>query len=65
MIYLEMAAITPPIGVNLFVIQGITGKPLERVVRGVIPFVLIYLSAIVILYKFPQIALFLPAFMTR
>lgn len=59
-IYCEMAAITPPIGVNLFVIQGMTGKPLKEVASGVLPFVLLYLLAIPILYLFPDIALFLP-----
>lgn len=62
-IYGEVAAITPPIGSNLFVLQGITGKPLDRIAASVLPFFLLYMLAIVILYVFPQIALFLPQLM--
>lgn len=62
-IYCEMAAITPPIGVNLFVLQGITGKPLDKIARGIAPFFLLYALGIVILYISPDIALFLPGLM--
>lgn len=60
MVYCEMAAITPPVGINLFVLQSITKKPIDKVARGVLPFFLIYCGIIVILYIFPQIVLYLP-----
>ncbi len=62
-VYMEMAAITPPVGVNLFILQSVTGKPMHRVVRGIVPFFFLYLLTIVILYFFPEIATFLPNLM--
>jgi len=56
----EMAAVTPPVGVNLFVIQGITGKPPEAIVKGVIPFLLLVLLVEVVLVIWPEIPLILP-----
>lgn len=62
-VYIEMAAITPPIGANLFVLQGITGYPIDVIASGVLPFFLLEVLTIVILYIFPEIALFLPNLM--
>lgn len=56
----EMATITPPIGINLFVIQGITNKGLGEIVASVFPFFLLMLCALVALVIFPNIALWLP-----
>ena len=57
---MEMAMITPPVGLNLFVVAGTNNASLESVVRGVFPFMLAMLFAILLVILFPQIALFLP-----
>ena len=63
-IVVEMACITPPIGMNVFVISGIAPNvPLSDIFRGIIPFFLTLIVTLVILIVFPQIALFLPGAM--
>ncbi len=56
----EMAQITPPIGFNLFVIQGITGRNLFELVRMAFPFFLVLVLATVLVTIFPQIVMVLP-----
>ncbi len=56
----ELGQITPPMGMNLFVIRNITGVPLGTVIRGTIPFYLIYLLAIAMIILFPDLVLWLP-----
>jgi TRAP-type C4-dicarboxylate transport system permease large subunit len=64
MVLLETALITPPIGVNLYVIQGIRGRgSMNDVIIGSLPFVAAMLLMIVLLLVFPQIALWLPGVM--
>jgi tripartite ATP-independent transporter DctM subunit len=64
MILLETALITPPIGVNLYVIQGIRGRgSMNDVIIGSLPFVLAMLLMIVALLIWPEIALWLPGVM--
>lgn len=58
---LEIGLITPPVGMNLFVIQGISGRPLAEVSAGAFPYVVIMLLGIVLLALFPSIALWLPS----
>lgn len=61
MLLLETALITPPIGVNLYVIQGVRGRgPMNDVIVGSIPFVVALLAMIVALIVWPEIALWLP-----
>ncbi|MEI4474152.1 TRAP transporter large permease [Frigidibacter sp. MR17.24] len=61
---IETAMITPPVGVNLFVVQGVRGRgSLSDVARGVLPFLGTLLLAIVLIVIFPQIALVLPNWM--
>lgn len=60
MINLELAMITPPVGMNLFVIKGITEAPLSEVVKGAAPYVAILLLGLAILIAFPDIATWLP-----
>ena len=55
-----MAQITPPIGFNLFVLQGITGRPIGEVAKGSFPFFLLMLISAVVITLFPQLALWLP-----
>ena len=59
----ELSLITPPVGMNLYVVQGVTNAPLNEVIRGIIPFAIIFLIGIVILVAFPQISLFIPNMM--
>ncbi len=59
-IMIELGLITPPIGFNLFVLQGITGKPIGEIARGAFPFFLLMLLSAVIVATFPEIALWLP-----
>jgi tripartite ATP-independent transporter DctM subunit len=62
----ELGLITPPIGMNVFVIKGIARDvPLETIFRGTTPFVMAQLLLIAILVAFPQIALWLPSTMSR
>jgi C4-dicarboxylate transporter DctM subunit len=57
----EMGMITPPVGVNVYVIKGIAPEiPLETIFRGIMPFTLAVLACIIIVLLFPQISLFLP-----
>ncbi len=60
-IVMEMGLIHPPVGLNLFVINGIAPDiPLRKIVRGVIPFIVIMVLAIVLLCFVPEIATWLP-----
>jgi C4-dicarboxylate transporter DctM subunit len=61
MINLELALITPPVGMNLFVIKGISGAPIGEIIRGVIPYVGLMMLGLSIVLFFPQTALWLPA----
>ena len=60
-IMLEMALITPPVGVNVFIIKGVAKDvPIYTIFRGIWPFWIAMLVSLIILSIFPQIALFLP-----
>ncbi len=62
---IEMGLITPPLGINVFVIGGIAdGVPMYTIFKGIIPFWIAMMVCVVILIIFPQIALFLPASMS-
>ncbi|MCW4117037.1 TRAP transporter large permease subunit [Aurantimonas sp. MSK8Z-1] len=59
-IVVEMAQITPPVGFNLFVIQGLTGQNMFRIAAATAPFFLILVLMVVLLALFPGLALYLP-----
>ncbi|MEX6508297.1 TRAP transporter large permease [Jiella sp. M17.18] len=59
-IVVEMAQITPPVGFNLFVIQGLTGQNIFRIAAATAPFFLLLALMVVLLALFPDLALFLP-----
>lgn len=60
-ILVEMALITPPVGLNLYVVQGVRKKgPFTDVMIGVIPYAIAMLAMVGLLILFPAIALFLP-----
>ncbi|AMD00486.1 MULTISPECIES: TRAP transporter large permease [Halomonas] len=64
-VVVEMSQITPPVGFNLFVIQGLTGKDIVTITKATLPFFLLMMLSIVLLHLFPEIALYLPQAMTR
>ncbi len=60
---LELALITPPVGLNLFAIKAISGAPLREIIVGVAPYVGLLLFGLALVMIFPQIALWLPGTM--
>jgi C4-dicarboxylate transporter DctM subunit len=63
-IVLEAGLITPPVGLNVFVLKSAAPDvPLTVIFRGIWPFLLAALAAIILIVAFPQIALFLPSHM--
>ena len=61
-ILMELAMITPPVGINLYVVQGLRKRgKIDDVIIGAAPFVITMLLMIVILSIWPQIALWLPS----
>ena len=66
MILIETALVTPPIGLNLYVVQAIRrGGPLGDVIIGTIPFVVAMFVMLALLVAFPQIALMIPEALAR
>jgi len=61
-IVIEMAQITPPVGFNLFVIQGLTRARISSIALSALPFFLIMVLLVYLLVCFPQIVTFLPDF---
>ncbi len=59
-IVVEMSQITPPVGFNLFALQGLTGHNILYLTRAATPFFFILLLAIAIIVAFPDIAIWLP-----
>ncbi|MER0239235.1 TRAP transporter large permease subunit [Fulvimarina sp. MAC8] len=62
-IVVEMSQITPPVGFNLFVIQGLTGIDILKIAIAALPFFLILLFAVLLIVAFPSIATYLPSLM--
>ncbi|MCP2033915.1 C4-dicarboxylate transporter DctM subunit [Planomicrobium sp. HSC-17F08] len=56
---MELGMITPPVGLNLFVVSGISGEKVEEVIKGVVPFFAIFIVVLIIIIVFPQISLML------
>ena len=60
----EMGVITPPVGVNVYVVSGVAKDvPLEVIFKGILPLLLALIVAVILMVAFPQIALFLPGLM--
>jgi len=59
-VVVEMSQITPPVGFNLFVLQGLTGQDIFRVARAALPFFFLMLLAVVLITAFPGLATWLP-----
>jgi C4-dicarboxylate transporter DctM subunit len=60
----EMALITPPVGLNVFVIKGVAPDvPMYTIFRGIVPFLMADVCHIALLIAVPQLSLFLPSLM--
>ena len=59
----EMGLISPPVGLNVFVLHGITKVPMPTIFRGVIPFLVADVLELILLVSVPQLSLFLPNLM--
>ena len=55
-----MAQITPPVGFNLFVLQGMAGKDMSFIAKSAFPLFLLLILAVIFIVIFPEIALWLP-----
>ncbi|MBD3640575.1 MAG: TRAP transporter large permease subunit [Marinobacter sp.] len=60
-IVVEMSQITPPVGFNLFVIQGLTGENIIRVAMAALPYFLLLLAGVLLITIFPEIVTYLPS----
>ena len=59
-VVVEMAQITPPVGFNLFVLQGMAGKDMGYIAKSAFPLFLLMILAVIFIIVFPEIALWLP-----
>ena len=59
----NMASITPPFGINLFVMKGVADVPLGLIFRAATPFVLALFFCLALIIAFPSISLFIPSLM--
>jgi C4-dicarboxylate transporter, DctM subunit len=65
----EMGVITPPVGINVYVVYGVAknvleeGVPLEKIFKGIFPFLIAVIIGVLILIAFPQIIMYLPNLM--
>ena len=64
-VVVEMAQITPPVGFNLFVLQGMTGRELPWIAKVALPMFFLMCLAVVLLYVFPGIVTWLPQQMAQ
>ena len=64
-IVVEMAQITPPVGFNLFVLQGMAKKDMAFIAKSAFPLFLLMVLAVIIIIIFPEIALWLPNKMSQ
>ena len=61
----EIGVITPPVGINVYVVEAVTEVPLEKIFKHILPFFFAEIVCIALLIAFPKIALFLPGLMGR
>jgi C4-dicarboxylate transporter DctM subunit len=65
MINLELALITPPVGMNLFTIKAVTKAPIGDIIRGALPYVVLIFVCLAIVMAWPELALRLPGTMFK
>ena len=64
-VFSMVAVVTPPVGVNAYVVKGLfKDVPLETIFKGILPYLIPFTVATALLIAFPQIASFLPRFIT-
>ena len=65
--FLEIGLITPPVGLNVFILKGVVGDavPLETIFKGILWFLLMDVVTLAILLTFPEISLWLPQQLLR
>lgn len=61
----EMGQLTPPVGMNLYAIRGVTGEKLEEIMKGSIPFLLVQLLALIIVGLYQPLSTWLPSTMMK
>lgn len=62
---MELGMVTPPVGLNLFVVSGISRAKLEEVVKGVIPFIGLMVLVLIVIIVWPSLSLWLPVQMAN
>jgi len=62
-VLIEIGLITPPVGLNVYVLAGVSNIPMETIFRGIFPFFFIFLFFLLLLIFFPNMALWLPSTM--
>ncbi|MDZ7904784.1 MAG: TRAP transporter large permease [Cypionkella sp.] len=62
-INIELALLSPPVGLNLFVMSNVTGRPVAEVLRGTVPFFLLMLVLLLLVTFFPALSTWLPDLM--
>lgn len=62
---IEIGMVTPPVGISCFVVSGTSGVKVADVFRGVLPFVIIDLFLVGVLFVFPKIILWLPSLLVH
>ena len=62
----EAAVITPPVGINVFVVKGVAPDvPMYTIFRGIVPFLYAIMLCLIIIWAFPQLATYLPNLMYK
>ncbi len=64
-VVVEMAQITPPVGFNLFVLQGMANKDMSYIAKSAFPLFILMILAVIVIIIFPEIALWLPQQMVQ
>lgn len=62
---LAIGCITPPVGLDLFVVCGITKLPIEKVTKAIFPYLVVLILDLLVITYFPQIILFVPTILGR
>jgi TRAP-type C4-dicarboxylate transport system permease large subunit len=62
-VLIEVGLITPPVGLNAYVLAGVSNIPMETIFRGIVPFFFLFLLFLLLLIVFPNVALWLPGTM--
>lgn len=57
---IEIAMLTPPVGLNLFVLSGVSGAPVSSVIRGIFPFLMLMVLLMIAVTLIPELAISLP-----